>query len=69
MSRLPPFPPAIKPSAKPARLPRETFGMLRDRGFRLSVFCDPCKHVTDINLMERPDLAELPVGDVAFECR
>jgi hypothetical protein len=47
---------------------RETFGMLRLRGFRLSVFCDPCKDVQFVNLVERPDLADVPVGSVDFEC-
>jgi hypothetical protein len=43
--------------------------MLRLRGFRLSVFCYPCKDVQFINLVERPDLADVAVGSVDFQCR
>ncbi len=43
--------------------------MLRDRDFRLSVFCDPCKDASFINLVERPDLADVPVGSIDFQCR
>ena len=69
MSRLPLPSASHKPSAPRRPLPRETFGMLRDRGFRLSIFCDPCKDATSINLLERPDLAGVPVGGIEFECR
>jgi hypothetical protein len=77
LSRLwsPPSPRAVPakrpPNHKPSRpqVPRETFGMLRLRGFRLSVFCDPCKDVQFINLVERPDLADVAVGSVDFQCR
>jgi len=51
------------------QLPRETFGMLRDRGFRLTIYCDPCKEMTDTNLIERPELAAVEIGSVDFECR
>ncbi len=58
LSRLwsPPSPraiPAKRPPPRP-RVRRETFGMLRLRGFSLSVFCDPCKESHFINLVERP---------------
>jgi hypothetical protein len=43
--------------------------MLRLRGFGLTVYCDPCKDVEFVNLVERPDLADVPVGSVDFECR
>ena len=60
------FPVKRPPNHKPSRpsVPRETFGMLRLRGFRLSVFCDPCKDVQFINLVERPDLADVAVGQL-----
>jgi hypothetical protein len=48
---------------------RDLDAMLRLRGFRLSVFCDPCKDVQFINLVERPDLADVAVGSVDFQCR
>lgn len=51
------------------RLPRETFGVLRDRGFSLNVYCDPCKDATFVNLAARPDLAAYEIGEVDFECR
>jgi len=50
------------------RLPRETFGMLRIRRFSLTLFCGPCKSSTTINLVERPELAEVEVGSVDFAC-
>jgi len=50
-------------------VPRETFGMLRLRGFRLSIFCDPCQEAYAVNLVERPDLEDVPVGSVDFQCR
>jgi hypothetical protein len=50
-------------------VPRETFGMLRLRGFRLSIFCDPCQEAHFVNLVERPDLEDVPVGSVNFQCR
>lgn len=43
--------------------------MLRDRGFSLAVFCNPCKEASFINLGERPDLADTAVGSVDFQCR
>ena len=43
--------------------------MLRLRGFRLTVYCDPCKEAHFINLVERPDLADVPVGSVDFQCQ
>ncbi|CAN5901296.1 hypothetical protein BH11PSE3_BH11PSE3_25670 [soil metagenome] len=43
--------------------------MLCERGFRLTLFCDPCKAVTDVDLRERPELADSPVGSIDFECR
>jgi hypothetical protein len=69
MSRLPPRLVAAKMPASRRRLPRETFGMLRDRGFRLTIYCDPCKEVTAVNLIERPELAPVEIGSVDFECR
>ena len=60
--------PAQRPASRP-QVPRETFGMLRLRGFRLSVFCDPCKDVQFVNLVDRPDLADVPVGSVDFQCQ
>jgi hypothetical protein len=69
MSRLPPRLVAAKKPASRRRLPRETFGMLRDRGFRLTIYCDPCKEVTGVNLIERPELAQVEIGSVDFECR
>ena len=46
MSRLSPRAvPAKRPPARP-QVPRETFGMLRLRGFSLTVYCDPCKDVS-----------------------
>ena len=69
MSRLSPRTvPAKYPTHRP-RVPRETFGMLRTRLFSLTVFCDPCKDVSSINLVDRPDLADVPVGSVDFQCR
>ena len=60
MSRLSPRAVAAKrPPARP-QVPRETFGMLRLRSFRLTVYCDPCKDVQFVNLVERPDLEEGP---------
>src|ERR1044072_4914303 len=67
--RRPPPPPRAVPASRPPRrrqVPRETFGMLCLRGFGLTVFCDPCKDVQFVNLVERPDLADVPVGSVAF---
>ena len=43
--------------------------MLRWRGFSLSVFCDPCREAHFINLADRPDLADVAVGSVDFQCR
>jgi hypothetical protein len=60
--------PAKRPPSRP-QVPRETFGMLRLRGFRLTVYCDPCKEAHFINLVERPDLADVPVGGVDFQCQ
>ena len=60
--------PIKRPPARP-QVPRETFGMLRLRGFRLTVYCDPCKDVQFVNLVERPDLADVPVGSVDFQCQ
>jgi hypothetical protein len=68
VSRLSPRAVPTKRFNRP-RVPRETFGMLRDRRFSLTVFCDPCKDVRSINLVERPDLADVPVGSVDFQCR
>ncbi len=51
------------------RVPRETFGMLRLRGFRLSIFCDRCREAHSVNLVERPDLEDVAVGSVDFQCR
>lgn len=73
MSRLwsPPSPrtvPAKRAGNRP-QVPRETFGVLRLRSFRLSVFCDPCREAYAINLVERPDLENLAVGSVDFQCR
>src|SRR5215216_628197 len=68
LSRLSPRAvPAKRPPSRP-QVPRETFGMLRLRGFRLTVYCDPCKEAHFINLVERPDLADVPVGGVDFQC-
>jgi hypothetical protein len=61
MSRLPPRLVAAKMPASRRRLPRETFGMLRDRGFRLTIYCDPCKEMTAVNLIERPELAQVEI--------
>ena len=58
-----------RPPAERYRLPRETFGMPRDRRFSLTVFCDVCKSTNRINLVERPDLAEIEIGSVDFACR
>jgi hypothetical protein len=69
---LPHASPRAVPAKRPARrpqVPRETFGMLRLRGFRLTVYCDPCKDVQFVNLVERPDLADVPVGSVDFQCQ
>jgi len=55
---------AIRP-----QVPRETFGMLRQRGFSLAVFCDHCHEAYHVNLVERPDLENVAVGSVDFECR
>jgi hypothetical protein len=43
--------------------------MLRLRGFRLTIYCDPCKEAFFINLVERPDLEDVPVGSVDFQCQ
>ena len=62
-------PPHRSPQAETHyRLPRETFGMLRIRHFSLTLFCDPCRSRTTINLVERPELAEVEVGSVDFAC-
>ena len=50
------------------RLPRETFGMLRARRFTLTLSCAPCRSHVRINLVERPELAEVEVGSVDFAC-
>jgi hypothetical protein len=42
--------------------------MLRVRRFSLTLYCDPCKSSTSINLVERPELAEVEVGSVDFAC-
>ena len=61
---------AVPPPAlwKPQGIARETFGMLRDRAFRLWVKCDPCKAFTSISLVERNDLADVAVGSIDFQC-
>ena len=62
-------PPHRSPQAETHyRLPRETFGMLRIRRFSLTVVCDPCRSRTTVNLVERPELAEVEVGSVDFAC-
>ncbi|SEO79385.1 hypothetical protein SAMN02990966_02856 [Rhodospirillales bacterium URHD0017] len=69
MSRLSPRAvPAKRPPNRP-QVPRETFGMLRLRSFRLTIYCDPCKEVHFVNLVERPDLEDVPVGSVDFQCQ
>jgi hypothetical protein len=42
--------------------------MLRIRRFSLTVVCDPCRSRTTVNLVERPELAEVEVGSVDFAC-
>ncbi len=62
-------PPHRSPQAETHyRLPRETFGMLRIRRFSLTLVCDPCRSRTTVNLVERPELAEVEVDSVAFAC-
>src|SRR5713101_60279 len=62
-------PPHRSPQAETHyRLPRETFGMLRIRRFSLTLLCGPCRSRTTINLVERPDLAEVEVRSVDFAC-
>jgi hypothetical protein len=51
------------------RLPRETFGMLHDRGFSPTVFGDPCKEAASIDLRVPSDLVDRGVGTVDFKCR
>jgi hypothetical protein len=42
--------------------------VLRIRRFSLTLVCDPCRSRTTINLVERPELAEVEVGSVDFAC-
>ena len=41
---------------KSRQLAYGTFGMLCDRGFSLTVFCDSCKEAAFVDLGERPEL-------------